>query len=283
VKQISGLNSVCAAAEPFISIVTVSLNAAETIGDTLASVALQQSAFETEHLCVDGGSKDDTRAIIDRWAATSSRIVRIYQPDSGIYDAMNNGLRSARGEYVLFLNADDFLAAPASLATAMAGLTLGAQGNPDLIAGDVAMGSCGSRGLWRHRRVPRLLGRLRGTGLFPVHPGQFTRRVLLQSVGGFDSKKKLASDVTQFYDLERTHQLSVRIVPWDLACMRPGGSANANFNAMQLGTVEIYRHLLPIHGPLRSAAMVFVKTMQSLTELRYGRYPHERWFETCRD
>jgi glycosyltransferase involved in cell wall biosynthesis len=268
---------------PFISVVTVSLNAAPTISDTLASVRLQRAGFAIEHICVDGGSKDGTRAIIDRWAAQSNRVIRVYEPDSGIFDAMNRGLREARGEYVLFLNADDFLAAPDALSIAFAGLIPDAQGNPDLIAGDVAMGVAGSRGLWRHRRVPRALGRIRGLGLFPIHPGQFTRRVLLQSIGGFDSTKRLASDVTQFYDLERSHRLSVRVVPRDVTCMHPGGAANANFRAMQLGTAEIYRHLRAIHGRIRSAAMVSVKTLQSVSELRYGRYPHQRWFDVCRN
>ena len=94
--------------QPLLSIVTVSLNAARTIGDTLASVARQEVGFEVEHVCVDGGSTDETRVIIDRYAVSSPGIVRVYEPDRGIFDAMNKGLRAARGEYVLFLNADDF-------------------------------------------------------------------------------------------------------------------------------------------------------------------------------
>src|ERR1700722_12875645 len=94
--------------QPFVSVITVSLNAAATIEDTIASVSMQQADFAVEHICVDGGSVDATRVSIDRWAAHSSRLVRVYEPDSGIFDAMNKGLRAARGEYVLFLNADDF-------------------------------------------------------------------------------------------------------------------------------------------------------------------------------
>jgi glycosyltransferase involved in cell wall biosynthesis len=268
---------------PFISVITVSLDAEATIEDTVASVSMQQANFDFEHVCVDGGSTDSTRRIIDRWAERNRRITRIYERDFGIFDAMNKGLRAAAGEYVLYLNADDFLVAPDTLATAMAGLTPGGDNNPDLIVGDVAMGFPGSRGFWRHRRVPRSLGRLRGTGLFPVHSAQFTKRSLLQSVGGFDSRLRLASDVTQYYDLERAYRPSVRVVRRNITLMRPGGSANANLKAMQLGTVEIYRHLVPTYGRMRAAAMVSVKTMQSLSEIRYGRCPHNRWFDGLRD
>ena len=76
----------------------MSLNAGATIERTLASVALQQVTFGVEHICVDGGSSDHTRAIIDRWALRDSRILRIYEPDRGIYDAMNKGLGAAQGE-----------------------------------------------------------------------------------------------------------------------------------------------------------------------------------------
>jgi hypothetical protein len=78
----------------------------------------------------------------------------------------------------------------------MRGLNPGAPDNPDLIAGSVCMGRLGTRGFWRHRRVPRLLGRL--PGLFAVHQGEFLKRRLLEQVGGFNSRLRLASDVTLY-------------------------------------------------------------------------------------
>jgi glycosyltransferase involved in cell wall biosynthesis len=263
---------------PFVSVVTVSLNAAGTIEDTLASVSMQQAGFAIEHVCVDGGSNDGTREIIDRWAGKSAGIRRIYEPDSGLFDAMNKGLRAARGEYVLFLNADDFLAAADVLARAMHGLVPGVTGNPDLVVGDVAMGQLGRRGIWRHRRVPRILSRRRGTGFFALHQGMLAKRYLLEGAGGFDARQRLAADVNQYYDLERLFRPSLRIVDLDVAFMRADGAANAGLGAMWRGSVEIYRHLLPTHGVVRSITMVLAKSVQSFTEVRYGRAPHERWF-----
>jgi glycosyltransferase involved in cell wall biosynthesis len=263
---------------PFISIITVSLNAEATIEDTLVSVSLQQRSFDIEHICVDGGSTDRTRDVVDAWALRAGHIRRIYELDHGIFDAMNKGLRAAKGEYVLFLNADDFLVAPDTLAKAMGAARPGGDGNPDLIAGDVSMGIVGGHGLWRHRRAPRLLARVRGTGLFPIQQGLFAKRRVLEHAGGFDARLKLGSDVNLFYDLERRINPTTHLLRTDVTFMRAGGAANAGLRALWLGTREIYAHLVPTHGIVRSVIMVLVKTLQSLSELRYGRCRHGRWF-----
>jgi glycosyltransferase involved in cell wall biosynthesis len=231
-----------------------------------------------EHICVDGGSGDGTRSIIDRWTERNPQIVRVYEPDAGIFDAMNKGLRMARGEYLLFLNADDFLVTREILAQALSGLSVDPASNPDLILGDAVMGEPGRLGFWRHRRVPRLIDTARRFGLYPVHQGQFSKRTLLQAVGGFDARARLASDVTQFYDLQRRFQPRIRRLGTDVALMRAGGSANAGLRAMGLGTLEIYRHLSPRVGKLKATGMVLVKTLQSFCELRFGNCPHRRWF-----
>jgi glycosyltransferase involved in cell wall biosynthesis len=263
-----------------LSIVTVSLNAAATIERTLASVTLQQAGFGVEHICVDGGSSDATRSIIDLWASRDSRIVRVYEPDKGIFDAMNKGLGAASGEYVLFLNADDFLVARDSLAFALTRCVHGGADNPDLIVGDAVMGKVGRVGLWRHRRVPRLLGRVRGIGMYPVHQAQFSKRRLLEAVGGFDAGLRLAADINQYYDMERRFHPSTRLVGADVAFMDAGGAANAGLKAMCRGTFEIYRHLSVEVGAAKAALMVLIKTLQSLSEIRFGRCPYEHWFSS---
>lgn len=84
-----------------MSVVTPTLNAGCFLAATLESVALQGSAVE--QLVVDGGSSDDTRAIVARYP--HARFVEL--PGSGQTAAMNAGARLARGAYLAFLNADD--------------------------------------------------------------------------------------------------------------------------------------------------------------------------------
>ncbi len=265
--------------DPFVSVITVSLDAEATIEDTIASVCFQRAGFGIEHICVDGGSRDATRAIIDRWVGRGAIPLRpIYGTDKGIFDAMNKGLNAARGEYVLFLNADDFLAAAGTLAAVMRGISPGAAQSPDLVVGGASMGVPGRYGIWRHRSVPRLLGRLRGWGLFPVHQGQLVKRRLLQALGGFDARSSLGSDVNLYYDLESRMRLMIRVLGFDIAFMRSGGAANSGIKSVYKGTVEIYQHLLRTHRFPRAMCMVFVKTLQSISEIRIGRCPNDRWF-----
>jgi glycosyltransferase involved in cell wall biosynthesis len=264
--------------KPLVSVVTVALNAARTIGDTIASVSKQKTAFAVEHICVDGGSVDDTRALIDAWALRCRDIVRIYEPDTGIFDAMNKGLRAAKGEYVIFLNADDFLVAPHTVADAMAGLKPGDQGNPDIVAGGVTMGVPGVWGIWWHLLVPRLLGHVRELGLFPPHPAQFTKRSQLDAVGGFNTGLRTAADVAQYYELERKFQPTVRRLRCDVAFMRAGGKSNQDFGARCRGARELHKNLSEAYTPARAAVMVAVKSAQIFFGMRIGRCPHGRWF-----
>lgn len=89
---------------PLISIITITYNAASTLGATMQSVKSQRfSGYE--HLVIDGASTDATLMVARRQGSDKVRIIS--EPDRGLYDAMNKGLRFAKGEYVLFLNAGD--------------------------------------------------------------------------------------------------------------------------------------------------------------------------------
>ena len=96
------------------TIITCTYNAADVIKPTLDSI-LNQTWGQIEHLIIDGASKDDTVKVAEAYRQRSleeetEHDVRIIsEPDRGLYDAMNKGLRLATGDYVVFLNAGDSL------------------------------------------------------------------------------------------------------------------------------------------------------------------------------
>lgn len=94
------------------SIITCTYNAADVLQRTLDSV-VKQTWAQIEHIIVDGASKDNTMAMVNAYRQlneeeeTEHSIIAKSEPDRGLYDAMNKGLKLATGDYVVFLNAGD--------------------------------------------------------------------------------------------------------------------------------------------------------------------------------
>lgn len=91
---------------PKISIVTITFNSEKTLEDTIQSV-VNQEYNNLEYLIIDGGSKDGTMAIVERYRDKIAFVVS--EPDKGISDAFNKGIRNATGEIIGIINSDDLL------------------------------------------------------------------------------------------------------------------------------------------------------------------------------
>src|SRR5438105_301980 len=96
-----------------ISVITAVFNRAGTLGEALRSVHTQRWP-NIEHIVIDGGSTDGTLAVLERHKAGISKLVS--EPDSGLYHALNKGIRHASGDVVGFMHADDEFASPHALA-----------------------------------------------------------------------------------------------------------------------------------------------------------------------
>ena len=90
-----------------LSIVTITLNDAETIEQTVKSI-LSQNYPNLEYIVIDGGSTDSTLSILNKYKDKFKYFKS--SPDKGIYDAFNKGMQLAKGDYIGFLNSDDFYA-----------------------------------------------------------------------------------------------------------------------------------------------------------------------------
>lgn len=177
-------------AAPLISVVTVCFNAAKTLQRTIESV-LGQGYPHIEYHVVDGGSTDGTLDILERYA---DRITSTSEPDLGMYDAMNKGIRCARGEWIHLLNADDWYAADDALERAVPHLDAQRTTYFDLVRAYPD----GHRVLQSRAVRPWMLY----ISAFLPHPSLVVARSQYDAVGLYDTALSIAGD----------HDLILRLV-----------------------------------------------------------------------
>jgi glycosyltransferase involved in cell wall biosynthesis len=174
---------------PTLSIVTPCLNRAATIGAAIESV-LAQGHPSVEHIVVDGGSTDGTAGVLARYP----HLVVVREPDRNLYDALNKGLRRARGALVGLLNSDD-LYAPGAFAAAGAAL---ADPALDLVIGAAEFFAAEDGAEVTLRRLSGAaavgLTEANAIGGVTAMNAAIYRRALFDRVGLFDERFPLAAD-----------------------------------------------------------------------------------------
>jgi glycosyltransferase involved in cell wall biosynthesis len=173
---------------PLVSIITPTRNQADFIEDTIRSIRGQSYGFY-EHIVIDGGSTDGTLDIL-RGQEGAYPMRWLSEPDAGMYDAVNKGLRLATGEILCYLNSDD-LFFPWTLATVVAAFN--AHPDTSVVYGD-ALG-LRADGLEEIRfAAPGGYAALQyATSL--IQPAVFWRRAIYDTIGGFDPSMRLAGDL----------------------------------------------------------------------------------------
>ena len=176
--------------QPKFSIITITFNAAPVIGPTLQSV-LAQSYRNYEYILVDGASKDDTVAIAKASGIEFAHIVS--EPDKGLYDAMNKGMRLATGDYLCFLNAGDAFHSHDTLERIVAAMAHEEQ-LPDVLYGETAEVN-NERQFVRMRRLQapaRLTWKSFKQGMLVCHQAFYARRDIAPE---YNLEYRLSADV----------------------------------------------------------------------------------------
>lgn len=219
-----------------ISVITVAFNAAQTIDATMRSVSTQTHP-DIEYIVIDGGSTDGTQACI---ASHASRLAHfVSEPDRGIYDAMNKGIRLASGTLVGILNADDVYADNTVLARVARAVE---EGNLDAVYGDVEFFAPENPDVTTRRYSSRCFspGSL-AWGWMPAHPTLFLRRELFERYGHYRSDFRIAGDYELIARFFKDGKLKYRYLSEILVRMSTGGVSTGGWRSTLLLNCEVLR------------------------------------------
>jgi glycosyltransferase involved in cell wall biosynthesis len=205
-----------------VSIITATFNSASTIADTMQSVGEQDYSL-IDHIIVDGASKDNTLQIIKEFA---HHISVISEKDEGIYDAMNKGIRAAKGDIIGILNSDDVYMGTDVISTIV-----------DVFQ-DYAVQCCYADLQYIDYRNAKRITRVWRSGNYksnsfywgwmPPHPTFFVRKSVYEQLGLYNINMRSAADYEMMLRIMANHQLKSAYIPRIIVKMRTGGISNAS-------------------------------------------------------
>jgi glycosyltransferase involved in cell wall biosynthesis len=232
------------------SVITCTYNAADVLQPTLKSV-LNQSFSDVEHLIIDGNSTDGTIEIAQNYKNDSDAkecghdIIVTSEPDKGLYDAMNKGIRQATGTYILFLNAGDTFPSSETLQDVAASVADGEK-LPGVIYGDTDVVDKDGHFV-RHRRLAapeKLSWRSFRKGMLVCHQAFYALTDIAKN-NPYNLKYKYSADVDWCIRVMKEAEqrgLKLRKVGEVVVNFLDGGMSKTNHKASLLERFNIMKH-----------------------------------------
>lgn len=232
-----------------ISIITVTYNSEKTIEDTIQSI-IKQTYANYEHIIVDGLSKDSTMKIVKKYEDKyQGKLKYISEKDSGIYDAMNKGIKMATGDIIGILNSDDIYANESILEKIATKFSMtncdGIYGN--LIFMDEETMSKPQR-IWKSKK-----GNMK-FGWHPAHPTLYLKKDVYNKIGLFDLQYKIVADYDFMLRLMKDKSINLEYINEYLIYMRVGGVSTDGIKGYKKNLKESHQAL--VNNGIKNAYMV---------------------------
>ena len=207
-----------------LTLITATYNSERNISDCLNSVS-SQTYSNVEHIIIDGGSCDKTVEII-KSGSTFSKIIS--EPDQGIYDALNKGIKIATGDIIGFLHSDDLLDDSNTLSDIVERFK---NSNADGVYGDLLyVNKDNTNKTIRHWKSKAFHQRNLRYGWMPAHPTLFLKKKIFEKHGLFDLSFKIAADYDFMLRILKDSELKFEYLPKVITKMRVGGASNKNLS-----------------------------------------------------
>lgn len=219
-----------------ISLITVSYNSITTIKDTINSV-LTQTYPNIEYIIVDGSSTDGTVELI---RSLGNRITKfVSEPDNGVYDAINKGIRLATGDIVGILNSDDFFYDNTVIEKVCECLN---HENTDAVFGDVQFFNPSKPGnIVRYYSSGNFKTSKFKFGFMPAHPSFYAKRELFEKLGYYKTDYEIAADFELLLRFLLINSIKYKYLEMPFVSMRTGGLSNRSFKSNFTLNKEILR------------------------------------------
>lgn len=219
-----------------ISVITICYNSAHSIGDAIQSV-LAQTYPNVEYIVVDGKSKDTTVEVIKSFGSGISKFVS--EPDKGIYDALNKGIKMATGDVIGFMHSDD-LYANNEILTKVAALF--EKEKTDSVYGDLeyVYKDDTSKVLRYWKSGAFSIPKLR-MGWMPPHPTFYVKREVYEKYGLFNINLKISADYDTMLRFLGKHHITTAYLPEVMVRMRVGGASNRSLKNIIRKSKEDYQ------------------------------------------
>jgi len=218
-----------------VSVITAVYNARDTVSQALQSL-FTQSYPAIESIVIDGASSDGTLQVLEALRPRLS--VLVSEPDMGIYDALNKGIRRASGDVVGFLHADDEYAHPRAIAHVAAAFEDSAV---DAVYGNlVYVRRDDTSKVLRYWRAGSFSSRALRRGWMPPHPTFFVRREIYERLGDFDIQFRIAADYDSILRFLARGDVRVHYLDEVLVRMRLGGASNRSLSNILRKSREDY-------------------------------------------
>lgn len=251
-----------------ISIITATFNSGRTVRDTIESV-LRQTYTDFEYIIKDGGSKDDTLAIVREYAPQfGDRLKVVSAPDEGIYDAMNTGLQMATGEVIGILNSDDFYTSDDALQTIVETF---AQSDIDATYGDIHFVKEDNLNICTRYFSSRFFRPwMLRFGFMPAHPSFYCKKSIFEKYGMYDLQYRTSSDFEMMVRLLWKYKIKTKYLNMDFVTMRAGGESTAGLASKRKVNNDIARSL-KAHGIYTNQVLQALRYLWRIGELIYTR------------
>lgn len=265
-----------------LSIITVNLNNASGLRKTMESVFCQTSR-DFEYIIIDGGSTDGSEEIIKSLTSIEPGIYTtlpqaqstdpsapcpivywISEPDTGIYPAMNKGIRAARGEYCQFLNSGDWLAAPDVIGMMLENL-------PDcsIFYGNVLKQMPGGK-FYRDACCKGQVSMLTFYTGSLNHSPVFIKKSLFNKYGLYDENLRIVSDWKWYVLTIGLHNEPIRYLDLDVVCFDMNGVSNTNQDLLMKERRQVLEELIPVN--ILADYDEFFKDIDSLKRINRNRF-----------